>query len=288
MSQLLVDTADAAYPFDYELLPPRVRVVLGYVGESGETPHIWSTQEVAACRAAGLTWCPIIVPPQRALTRTDGIRAAQAMARALPQYGYGKGGPVFLDVERGSYDADPAGARDAVYAWRAGMRRAGWPDAYAYWPGVGVFTWCPDWTGHRPDTLSDGVAGVQYAHADDDHPYDRSVFHPAVFPTVTPTGKDPAMQLDKDDQAWLVEQLGQVQANLDAHLSALHHGKAGRWDYAANLVEISKAVRAAGVPGTPAATVTADTARIAAAIADALGPRLAGQVAAELSRRLSA
>lgn len=288
MASRLVIAADAAYPFDYTRLPPAVSVVLGYVGESGCTPHIWSTGEVAEVRTTGRTWGPIIVPPQRALTGADGTHAAQTMIGTLPQYRYPAGAPVFLDIERASFDAAPAGAAAAVRAWRAGMSGAGWPDAFVYWPGQGPFTWRPDWTGKAPRRLPAGVAGVQYAGRVDGGRYDLSAFAPSVFAGLKIRGGTMSgAGLSKDDRAWLVAQLGTLQGNIDAHLQAIKAGAGGKWHYATNLDSIMRAITAdqPGPAGRPATPVDVDT--LAGALVDKVGPRLAADLVAALAAKLS-
>lgn len=283
----LVDAADAAWPPPYEDLPAAVSVVLGYVGESGCTPHIWSTREVTACRAAGYTWAPIVVPPQRALTGPDGEHAAATMAAALPQYGHRAGWPVFLDIERGSFDADPAGAAAAVRAWRAGMAAAGWPDAYVYWPGKGPFTWRPDWTGRRPKRLPRGVSGVQYAGNADHGTVDLSVFAANVFPTLSPSPREGTVELSTASQRWLVDQLTQLQSNIDAHLNAIHGGTGGKWSYETNLISLYRLI-AAMKPTGPTTTISpGEIADLADALAAKLTPDLAGDLAAALAARLA-
>lgn len=278
---------DAADPFRYTDLPHDVVAVLGYVGLPGCTPHIWTHGEVKAARKAGLLWAPILTTPQRALQGHEGVSAAVAMAKVLPGYGHRPGWPVFLDVERGVYDANPTGAAAYVAAWRAGMARAGWPDAFVYWPHPTAYTWLPDWTGLRPDTLPGPVAGVQYAGNAGGGRWDESVFAPHVFARMIANRKDGTVALTTADKAWLVKQLGQVQANLDAHLQAIKSGVGGKWGYTTNLDTIMAAVLAnkPGAPAGPGGTVDVHT--LAADLAAALGPGIAGQVAAELARRLA-
>lgn len=184
----LVKAADCAYPFDYSILPADVTVILGYVGGYGNTPHIWSTQEVQTARNSGRIWCPIWVPPQRGLTGTDGTNAAAGMVAALAQYGHPAYLPVFLDIEKGSYDASPAGANAAVRAWQNGMANHGWHTAIAYLPIEANTGWIADWTGIEPAALPVGWRGEQYAGNMGQGRYDLSAFMADVFST--PVGED--------------------------------------------------------------------------------------------------
>lgn len=283
----LLYSADAASPFDYGRLPGHVQVVLGYVGESGETPHVWSTGEVADVRTAGLAWCPIVVPAQRALAAEDGTRAARVMLDALPQYGYGKGGPVFLDIERSSFDASTSGAAHAARTWRAGMAAGGYPDAYVYWPRSSSFTWLPAWTGTAPKRLPTGCVGVQYAGGVDGGRYDLSAWDPSVFASVTASPPGGIMMLSKADQVFLVDQLGKVQQNLADMIQALHVGKGGKHDWEANVGAVLREVRAIAKATTAGGLSNVDIGELADELAGKLGPALAGQLAAELSRRLA-
>lgn len=270
----LISAADAAYPFDYTQLPAGVSVVLGYVGMSGSTPHVWSTSEVDAVRAAGYTWCPIVVPPQRGLSTADGDTIADVMIRALPQYQYPLGGPVFVDIERGSYDADPAGAADAVTRWRARMDAAGYPAAYAYWPKITGYTWLPKWVARRPRRLPAGVIGQQWAGGVDGDRFDLSIFTPAVFAGLDVNPQGGPVSLDKAAQQFIVTQLDQVQQHLADMIQALHTGKGGKYTWDVNLAAVLRAVESA-IPATPAGPLT-----------DQQVAALAGSLAANLNRTL--
>lgn len=187
--------ADAAYPFDLALLPPGVTAVLGYVGQSGATPHLWSVAEIMAVQQRGYQWWPIWTVPQRALRGQDGTDAAGGMASALTGRGYPQGGPVFLDVEHSAYAADPVGAVDCALSWQHGMAWRGWPAAYWYSSLGAPCDWVADWTGTRPTSLPVGKIGVQYDHALAGDAYDLSVFddHLATLlggNTMTLTGAD--------------------------------------------------------------------------------------------------
>lgn len=184
----LVKVADCAFPFDYSILPDDVVAILGYVGEYGNTPHCWSTQEVTAARNTGRIWCPIWVTPQRGLVQADGVHAAQGMVAALVQYHHPKHLPVFLDIEYASYHANPVGAMEAVQAWQLGMAAAGWRDAIAYLPKEANAGWVADWTGVEPTSLPVGWRGKQYAGNVDHGRYDLSEFDSALF--ALPIGDD--------------------------------------------------------------------------------------------------
>lgn len=184
----LVKAADCAFPFDYSILPDDVTVILGYVGEYGNTPHIWSTQEVTAARDTGRIWCPIWVTPQRGLVQADGVHAARGMVAALVQYRHPKHLPVFLDIEYASYHANPVGAMGAVQAWQFGMAAAGWQNAIAYLPKEAGAGWIADWTGVDPTSLPVGWRGEQYAGNVDHGRYDLSEFDPTLFHA--PVGDD--------------------------------------------------------------------------------------------------
>lgn len=178
----LVLVADAAYPFDYGLLPPACRVVLGYVGGVNMTPHIWSVDEVAACRRAGRLWYPIYTVPMRRLNAFDGTQAAANMLPALGRHGIGPSEPKFLDIEYSAYAADPAGALACADAWKFGLQSAGHGNGHAYLPLAAGRDWVAHWTHVRPSTLPAGVVGIQYDNALANDAYDLSVFDPRIFP----------------------------------------------------------------------------------------------------------
>jgi hypothetical protein len=215
-----VMAADAAFPFDYTRLPHGVRVVMGYTGQPGCTPHVWTQSEVAAAQAHGLTWVPIHTPPQGALYPNSGTQAGDLMVAELTHYQLPAHVPVFLDVERASWDKNPAGARAAVADWQAVMHAHGHPQAWAYLPNLAGSQWVADWVGQAPQHFAPGVIGVQYAGNVDGGRYDLSVFDASVFAQpVAPVAPKPTA-LTLADQEWLVSQLTKVQANLGAKLSA--------------------------------------------------------------------
>jgi hypothetical protein len=215
-----VMAADAAYPFDYSRLPHGVSVVMGYTGQPGCTPHVWTEAEVAAVQHTGRTWVPIHTPPQTGLTPDMGKQAGNLMVEELKHYKLPEGCPVFLDVERASWSANPAGARAAVADWQAVMHAHGHPQAWAYLPTLAGAQWVADWVGQAPQHFAPGVIGVQYAGNVDGGRYDLSVFAASVFaPPVVPPAPKPA-PLTMPDQAWIVAQLNKVQANIGGKLSA--------------------------------------------------------------------
>lgn len=181
----LVSAADAAYPFDYGILPAGVDIVLGYIGGVQATPHIWTLEEVKACRAAGKHWYPIYTVPMRELTVTDGYLAARNSLPALAAHGIGLADPKFLDIEYSAYMANPVGALGCAAAWKAGLAAHGHTNAWAYLPLAAGRDWLAHWTGRRPTILPAGVAGIQYDHALAGDAYDISVFRSSVFPNYT-------------------------------------------------------------------------------------------------------
>lgn len=214
----LVLVADAAYPFDYGLLPPAVRVVLGYVGGDGMTPHIWTVDEQAACRRAGKLWYPIYTVPMRALTALDGYKAALAMLPRLAVHGIAPDEPKFLDIEYSAYAADPAGALACVQAWRSRLAQGGHRNGWPYLPLAAGQGWLAHWTHVRPSSLPAGVVGIQYDNALANDAYDLSVFDPRIFPNLGGT-----MSLDQDS-------LDQIDRLLEAKLNGLFgriHGDVG-------------------------------------------------------------
>jgi len=161
----LVIGCDGAYPFTP---PAGCQIVLGYVGEAGETPHVWTTAEIEAARQ-GHWFAPIWTPPQSA--NFDGVAAADGMASALGALGYPEDGPVFLDVERSTWDAGGAGSANN---WQTRMQSHGYTQPYCYGR-----EWVAHWDlpageiGPAPTVLPAGCIGEQYADAG---PYDLSVF----------------------------------------------------------------------------------------------------------------
>jgi len=281
----LINVVDAATPPDYARLPRSVKVVLGYVGQYGCTPHVWSTDE--ARRRMG-AWAPIWVPPQRRMTAETGKRAAQAALHAVAQYDYPHGGPVFFDIERHGYDADPAGARAALSAFRALLAQDGRWRGIGYGPVESGARWVAKWVTVRPDSLPAGWAGQQW-HGATHGGVDLSVFRPAVFHAIlNHNNEDGASVLDKDDKQWLVKQLGTLQHNLGGRVDALRTGTLGHDSYPANLRDMLAKLDDidAQLKGDGGAVINIDA--LATSLAGKLGPDLAGQLVAALAAKLSA
>lgn len=278
--------ADAAYPFDYSRLPHGVAWVLGYVGQPGCTPHVWEQWEIDRVHAAGLGWAPIWTPPQGAFSSEAGKQAGNGMVQALSRLKLPAGLPVFLDIEQGSYAADPAGARAGVGEWQAVMHAHGHRQAWAYLPGYAQTQWAADWVGTAPQHFAPGVIGVQYAGQVDHGRYDLSVFTDSVFAIAPSPSPEVAMTLNSADKTWITEQLGTVQTNV---LNFLHGLTADDWaghphpwaltHLADQLTEL-RAELAKVNGGTVEAAVLANQ------IAALLGPHLAGEVADVLALRL--
>lgn len=279
--------ADAAYDFPLADLPKGTAAVLRYVGPPDGTPHIVSVGQVEAIRRAGMVWAPIWTPAARVLSHQLGLQAGNGMVAALKAYPLLGPEPVFLDVEKHVYDADPAGCRAAVAAWQSVMHLAGWSQAYAYLPSEANSQWVADWVDVAPHHFAPGVIGVQYQGAVHGDEYDLSVFARTVFQPLIDAQKGSPLSLTTSDKQWMVDQLALVQHNLGAKLSAYqwdndkaHAEPAANVHLAAKLDQLLALVQA-GHSGT------VDTAALAKALSAALGPSLADDLARELSRRLA-
>lgn len=180
----LIKAADAAFPPSLDTLTADIRVVLGYCGEANLTPHIWTRAEVDAVRASGREWWAIIVPPETtAMSAQTGHDAATYALKALPTYAHPKSAPIFFDVELSAWEASEQGCRDAVAAFKADMRAAGFLQAYGYTPaGMGI-DWVAIWSGHTPSDvpaeLPSGCIGQQYLG--DYGGWDYSVFDETLY-----------------------------------------------------------------------------------------------------------
>jgi hypothetical protein len=192
----LIKAADGAYAPDPASLPADVKVILGYVGAPGHTPHIWTPDEVQKARNSGRQWWPIWVPAQGLMSAATGTAAAQGMVSALAPYGVSKSTPVFFDVETSSWEASATGAQAAVAAFKSTMKAAGYTRPLGYLPRAAGFDWIANWTGKTPAdapaSLPAGVIGQQYLG--DYGSWDFSVFDASLLsiaqPTQNPNGED--------------------------------------------------------------------------------------------------
>lgn len=286
MASLLL-AADAAYPFDYRRLPRGVAAILGYVGHPDGTPHVWTASEVRAARASGRLWAPIWTPPAAVLNEQLGRQAADEMLTTLARYPLLGREPVFLDIEQHVYAAAPAGALAAAKAWAQTMTGHGWPYAVPYLPHQAGTGWAANWTGRRPDTLPAGLTGWQYAGELDGDRYDLSVFRPAVFAPLQAAMKGHPVQLDTQDQAWIVAQLDKVRDQIMLRLNGIAYDGEPGVKHGNALSHVHADVRAilAKVDAPPAASWT--VADLARQLTADLGPTLARDLAVELGKRLS-
>lgn len=283
----LVSVADAAVPFDYGNLPAEVVAVLGYVGQSGAADHIWSTQDAAAARKAVGAWAPIWVPPQDLFGRDEGARAAAGMIAVLPQYDVGSDCPVFLDVERGTYDAHPADVAAGIDRWYTGMTDAGYTNAHPYAPKDYGKGWIADWVTAQPTSLPADWVGQQWAGGAHGGEYDLSVFRRDIFAPILNGNGGGDMALDKDDKAWIVKQLETFQGSVVTHVDKLHNGGSGAGAWPRNVVSVYDAVAELRKEVAGLSSGGVDTEALAHALATALGPDMAAEVVAALGKRLS-
>lgn len=188
----LLLAADASSPPDYSTLPPGVEVMLGYLGQMRCTPHVWSVQEVVAAQRRFRAFWPIWVPPQGTQSEASGRADARSMLSVLAHYPIPHNTPVFLDIERSSWDRSPAGARDAIAAWTDEFAAAGWRRAYGYAPLDASLGWVAHWTGVRPAELPAGWVGQQYEGSSAHPGYDLSVFRDTLLDTTSEVALTPA------------------------------------------------------------------------------------------------
>lgn len=278
--------ADCAFPFDYSRLPHGVSVIMGYTGQPGCTPHVWTPDEVRAAQATGRTWVPIHTPPQGELARDAGKWAANLMVEELKRYPIRKDTPCFLDIERASWDANPAVARACVADWQAGMHAAGHPQSWAYLPSIAETQWVADWVGQAPQHFAPGVIGVQYAGNVDHGRYDLSVFAASVFATSTTTTTGETMTLNATDKAWVVGELETVQRNVQHMLQAINwdNDKAHPQPHAlAHLDSKLDELLTAAHNGAPGGV---DVHALATELARVLGPVLGTDVVVSLGKAL--
>jgi hypothetical protein len=200
INMALIRAADAAFP---GTPPANTKVILGYVGASGHTPHIWTTTQVQSVRSSGRQWWPIWVPPQGVMSAAAGTLAAQGMIAALPGYSHPKSYPVFLDVETSSWEASPSGVKAAVTAFKTHMRSAGYTRPFGYLPRDAGMDWIANWTGNTPDdvptSLPAGVIGQQYLG--NYGSWDYSVFDASLLTTDPPKPPDEGDDMSAADVA---------------------------------------------------------------------------------------
>lgn len=287
MTDTLILTVDCAYPFDYSRAPKGTRVVLGYVGQLHETPHIWTAVEITAARRAIGAWAPIWTVPPTGLNAQVGMQSGNGMRAALEAMNYPKAAPVFLDVEHRTWAESPTRAIEGVDAWELTMAQGGWHNAHAYLPAAAKRGWAADWTGVRPTSLPTYLVGQQYAGGQDGDRYDLSVFRASIFDALLTKGTVTPVSLTTDDKAWIVAQLHAVQTN------TLNYWERGAWDawkdhpFPYSQKAIFDLVTKLHVEITQGLPASGGASALASQIAVALGPDIARAVAAELSKRLA-
>lgn len=284
----LIDAADCAYPPPAHLgWPATVRVVCGYLG--GDTPHVWTPQEVAAVTVTGRLWCGIWTAPSRgqhlvAATGTaDGAGAAQQLAalRIDPAL------PVFYDIEQGTYAASPSGALAALAAFKAILAGHGYRHVYGYLPWSAQRDWVANWTGARPTSLPAGTVGWQWSGSVAGIPYDRSVFDPALFPMITTPGGSAVATLDNDDRTWIDSQLRSWFSDLSLKLSAYVNDNQPAAPQPFALRHLSTQLAAVQAKIGALSTGSTDVTALAQALAADLGPDLGKQLVTALASALS-
>lgn len=202
----LVRVADAAYPFDLaQLAGLDVFAVAGYAG--GDTPHAWSPAEIQAVIASNREWWPIWTAPStgQVLSAAGGAGAAFAMKTRLNILRISTDTPVLLDIENGTWNASPAGARAYLDAWKSGMRSWGFRNPFGYLPWVAQFDWVANWTNKSPSVLPPNVIGWQYASDGQlGKPFDLSIFD---LDKLTNGGDDLSLTDEQDKRLTHVEAL---------------------------------------------------------------------------------
>lgn len=283
----LISVADAAVPFDYANLPADVVAVLGYVGQSGAADHIWSTQDAKDAERRVGAWAPIWVPPQDLFGRDEGARAATGMIAVLPQYGVGPDCPVFLDIERHTYDAHPADVAAGIDRWYTLMTDAGYANAHPYAPVDYGHGWVPEYVEDKPTTLPADWVGQQWTNQGHGGEFDLSVFRREVFASILNGNGGGDVALDKDDKAWLVKQLETFQGSVVTHVDKLHNGGSGADAWPRNVASVYDAITELRKDVAGISTGSIDPAKLAADITAQLGPDIANQVLNELRARLA-
>lgn len=286
MAELLLG-ADMDVPLtDYATLPPGVAVVLGYVGQDQCTPHVWTPGERQAVLDTGRDWWPIWAPPQDSFARSGGAQAANMMTEALHAIGYPEHGPVFLDIEAGTYRGDPAACMVQVRVWRETMAARGWPLGVPYLPVEANIGWRAQWVDVQPSALPPGILGWQFTGSQPGHHYDLSVFDPTLAPGITTPG-GPMATLDAEDKQWLVGQLGTMQGNLLTELHRMVTGHDGVvQDWTPNLTNVLAAIGHVGTEVAGLSTPSVDVNALASGVAQQVGPGVADSVVAALAAKL--
>jgi hypothetical protein len=165
---------------------------------AGDTPHIWTREEVAALGAAGVKGVlPIVVPPvdEKWWSDGDGAVALTTLVMAALAWGIPAGSPLVLDVEQAQATQLLAGGVMTVgHAWAVATRGHGldpWiysNDAYLRLDSWSR-KWLADWTGTLPDALPAGYSGQQYAGNVNGGEVDLDLFADGVY--LDPTALTP-------------------------------------------------------------------------------------------------
>lgn len=226
MTPALVLAADAAYPFNLRLLPLGCNVVIGYIGERAYTPHVWKLNEIAAVRNSGREWWGVWTPPQDQITAAGAALAASGAINAAQLAGMKKTDPIFLDVERGTFDKFRTSVAPFVGLWKRTLNAHGYVNAFGYVPADANFDWVAHWTGIRPTVLPVAWVGQQYANAVAAGAYDLSVFDPVKLGIVS---TPPTNQGAEQDSMFIVVDKTTTpnREYLQTDDGALHHLAAG-------------------------------------------------------------
>jgi len=277
--------ADASVPFDYSILPASIVAVAGYLG--GATYHTWTPGEVAQVQSTGRRWWGIWTAPQRRLSRKDGLDDATGTISALLARRYNKTDPVFYDVERSAWDADPAGAIAAITQWRSALRAEGWMLAYPYCPTGAGENWLPHWTGSTPPAIPPGSIGVQFEGLAADGRYDLSIFSQTLWDAHRDTNGAPAMPIDPDLRALLVGQHHEVREWITQYGLAAYDGQATNRPHPAGQVHIKADTENILAVVSKLSTAGVDADAFAQAVAAHLATTLPSAVVRALSLQLA-